>query len=93
MALAKLQLSSNWMGILSCVLLKMRLKKLNARPAPRLMQVESAVSVRRLLNNESHILIYSNSTEQPLKGRARFEAVARTNSFNHARLSWRALLI
>eukprot|EP00965_Chrysotila_dentata_P046042 1530138-Pleurochrysis_carterae.AAC.1 len=34
---------------------------------------------------ELHHIICKNSTEQPLKGRARFEADARTNSFNHAR--------
>eukprot|EP00965_Chrysotila_dentata_P012315 404985-Pleurochrysis_carterae.AAC.1 len=38
-----------------------------------------------------HHINYSHSTRQPLEGRARFGSVARTNSFNHARLSWRAL--
>eukprot|EP00965_Chrysotila_dentata_P123369 4077214-Pleurochrysis_carterae.AAC.1 len=36
-------------------------------------------------------MIYRTCTEQPLKGRARFESVVRTDSFNHARLSRRAL--
>eukprot|EP00965_Chrysotila_dentata_P013940 462422-Pleurochrysis_carterae.AAC.2 len=35
-------------------------------------------------------MIYKYRTEQPLQGRARFESVARINSFNQARLSWRA---
>eukprot|EP00965_Chrysotila_dentata_P110748 3659379-Pleurochrysis_carterae.AAC.1 len=34
-----------------------------------------------------------HSQEDPLEGRARFESVARIDSFNHARLSWRVLPI
>eukprot|EP00965_Chrysotila_dentata_P027604 917705-Pleurochrysis_carterae.AAC.1 len=40
---------------------------------------------------QHHQMIYRFSTEQLLKVRARIDSVARTNSFNHARLSWRAL--
>eukprot|EP00965_Chrysotila_dentata_P156358 5165388-Pleurochrysis_carterae.AAC.1 len=39
-------------------------------------------------DRQPHQKNYRVSTEQALEGRARFESVVRTDSLNHARVSW-----
>eukprot|EP00965_Chrysotila_dentata_P235908 6201023-Pleurochrysis_carterae.AAC.1 len=49
--------------------------------------------IRDITQMETTFPAFSPSnTKQPLKGRARFESVARTDSFKHARLSCRGVL-